>query len=74
MTDCILNELLFCTSKNSSPEPESETGVQDQDADEDDDEDHVQMEPPCATVTSTIGMFLDAHVGYCGCRSYGAFH
>lgn len=64
VTSCMLSGLvfLFCCSKNSSPEPESETGVQDQDIDEDDDEENVRVEPPSATVTSTIGMFLEAHV------------
>ena len=65
ITSCILSGLIFfffCCSKNSSPEPESETGVQDQDIDEDDDEENVRVEPPSATVTSTIGMFLEAHV------------
>ncbi|XP_076458680.1 ankyrin repeat and KH domain-containing protein 1-like isoform X4 [Babylonia areolata] len=44
--------------KNSSPEPESENGAQDQDNEDDDDDDNVQIEPPSATVTSTLGTTL----------------
>ncbi|KAL8603592.1 hypothetical protein ACOMHN_022544 [Nucella lapillus] len=47
--------------KNSSPEPESESGAQDQENEDDDDEDNMQIEPPSATITSTLGMTL----GYC---------
>lgn len=47
---------LLYSRKNSSPEPESADSVHnDQDDDEDD---NIDIEPPSATLTSTIGMHI----------------